>query len=126
VTTSLRRAAALIGSALLMALPLVVAQAREPESTRTIDVVLSRYVFSPEHIEIGLGERVRLNVVSVDGAHGLQVKELGLDVRVPARGKPVTVEVTAKKAGTFQINCSEYCGSGHGRMKAWLIVAPGR
>jgi len=36
----------------------------------------------------------------------------------------MTVELTPKEAGTFEITCSEYCGSGHGRMKAWLIVTP--
>jgi len=37
----------------------------------------------------------------------------------------VSVELTPTKVGTFQITCSEYCGSGHSRMKAWLIVTPG-
>jgi len=68
---------------------------------------------------------VRLNVVSADGTHGFQVKELGLNTRIPAGGRTMTVELTPKEAGTFEIKCSEYCGSGHGRMKAWLIVRPG-
>ncbi|RPI55729.1 MAG: cytochrome c oxidase subunit II [Acidobacteria bacterium] len=111
---------------LLLASSLVIAQAHEAaNSTRTIDVKLSRFAFSPERIEIGLGERVLLNVVSVDGVHGFQVKELGLNVRIPAGGKTVTVELTPKTAGTFEITCSEYCGSGHSRMKAWLVVTPG-
>ncbi len=117
-------AAGFIGSVLLVLL-LIVAHAREPDSTRTIDVTLSRYAFSPERIEVRRGERVRLNVVSVDGTHGFQVKEFGLNVRTPIRGRTVTVDLTPKEAGTFQINCSEYCGTGHSRMKAWLIVTPG-
>jgi cytochrome c oxidase subunit II len=111
---------------LLLALPLVVALApHASDSTRTINVRLARYTFSPERIEVRLGERVRLNVVSADSAHGFQVKELGLNARIPAGGKTVTVELTPKEAGTFEIKCSEYCGSGHGRMKAWLIVTSG-
>jgi heme/copper-type cytochrome/quinol oxidase subunit 2 len=124
-TAFITGAAGFIGSVLLLALPLVVAQAPETDSTRTIDVTLSRYAFSPERIEVRRGERVRLNVVSVDGTHGFQVKEFGLNVRTPIRGRTVTVDVTPKEAGTFQINCSEYCGTGHSRMKAWLIVTPG-
>jgi heme/copper-type cytochrome/quinol oxidase subunit 2 len=54
------------------------------------------------------------------------VKALGLNARVPTRGKTVTVELTPKAAGTFEITCSEYCGTGHSRMKAWMIVTPGR
>jgi len=124
VTALLTSATGLIGSALLLALPFVVEQGGT-DSVRTIDVKLSRFAFSPERIEVRLGERVQLNIVSVDRAHGFQVKELGLNVRAPTRGKTVTVEVTPKEAGRFQINCSEYCGTGHSRMKAWLIVTPG-
>jgi cytochrome c oxidase subunit 2 len=111
---------------LLLALPVVVALGpHAADATRTIDITLSRYAFSPERIEVRLGERVRLNIESIDGTHGFQVKELGLDVRIPADGKAVTVEVTPKEAGTFTIRCSQYCGRGHGRMKATLIVTPG-
>jgi heme/copper-type cytochrome/quinol oxidase subunit 2 len=36
----------------------------------------------------------------------------------------VTVELTPTEIGTFEISCSTYCGRGHGRMKASLIVTP--
>lgn len=126
VTTVVTKAAGAIGIGLILALPLVLAQAQETDSPRTIEVKASRFAFSPERIELGLGERVRLNVVSLDSTHGFQVKELGLNVRTPARGRTVTVDVTATKAGTFEVRCSEYCGSGHSRMKALLIVTPGK
>jgi cytochrome c oxidase subunit 2 len=110
---------------LLLASSLVAAQVPEPgESIRTIDVAVERYAFSPERIEVRLGERVRLNVVSTDGTHGFQVRELGLNARIPHGGRMVTIELVPKKAGTFEIQCSEYCGNGHGRMKAWLVVRP--
>jgi cytochrome c oxidase subunit 2 len=110
---------------LLLALPLVVAVAPQAvDSTRTLDVTVSRYAFSPERIEVRVGERVRLNVVSVDGTHGFQVKALGLNASIPAGGRTVTIELTPREIGTFEINCSKYCGRGHGRMKALLIVTP--
>jgi heme/copper-type cytochrome/quinol oxidase subunit 2 len=52
------------------------------------------------------------------------VKALGLNTGIPADGRAVIVELTPTKAGTFEINCSTYCGRGHGRMKASLIVTP--
>ena len=52
------------------------------------------------------------------------MKALGLNVGSPAGGRSVTVELTPKEVGTFEINCSEYCGRGHGRRKASLIVTP--
>ena len=39
---------------------LAVVRARATDSIRTIDVTLSRYAFSPERIELRLGEPVRL------------------------------------------------------------------
>ena len=114
------------GPMLLLALPFVVALVPEAvDSTRTIDVTASRYAFSPERIEVRVGERVRLSVVSVDGTHGFQVKKLGLNAHIPAGGRTVTVTLTPKEVGTFEINCSEYCGRDHGRLKASLIVTPG-
>jgi cytochrome c oxidase subunit II len=110
---------------LILALPFVVAMGPyAADSARAIDITLSQFAFSPERIEVRLGERLRLNVVSVDHAHGFQVNELGLNARVPAGGRTVTIELTPKRVGTFEITCSEYCGSGHRRMKAWLIVRP--
>jgi cytochrome c oxidase subunit 2 len=125
-TTFITAAAGFIGSVLLVTLSPAVANTRQTDSIRTIDVQLSRYAFSPERIEVRVGERVRLNVVSVDGTHGFQVKELGLKVRVPSGGTAVTVDLAPKEAGTFQVSCSEYCGSGHRRMNASLIVTPGK
>ena len=123
VTTLVTTAAALVGRTLFLLLTLV-AQTLDVQPVRSIDVTLSRYAFSPERIEVRLGERIVLNVRSLDGAHGLQVKELGLDARVVGRGRPVSIVLTPQKAGTFQIACSEYCGIGHSRMKASFIVTP--
>lgn len=114
----------LIGSVMLLAFPLVPQPADTGASIRIIDVTISRYAFSPERIEVRVGERVMLNLLSVDAVHGFQVKELGLNARTPARGR-TAIELTPKTAGTFRITCSEYCGSGHSRMRAWLIVTPG-
>ena len=108
----------------LLALLITVVQARTTDSIRTIDVTLSRYAFSPERIETRVGEPVRLNIVSTDGTHGFQVRGLGLNVRVPAGATAVTIDLTPREAGTYRISCSEYCGTGHSRMQASLIVSP--
>lgn len=123
--TGKERKAKRFAPTLLLALPLLVTLVPEAvDSTRNIDVTVSRYAFSPERIEVRLGERVRLNVVSLDGTPGLQVKALGLNAGIPGGRSSVTVELTPKEVGTFEINCQRYCGRGHGRMKASLIVTP--
>ena len=75
----------------------------EGKTSVTTFVTVSRYAFSPERIEVRVGERVWLNVVSVDGAHGFQVKALGLNAGIPADGRTLTVELTPKEVGTFEI-----------------------
>ena len=109
---------------LLLTLLVALAQARAMDPIRTVDVALSRYAFSPERLELRVGEPVRLKITSSDGAHGFQVKALGLKVHVPIGGTAVTIDLTPKEAGTYRISCSEYCGIGHSRMQAWLIVSP--
>ena len=112
-------------SMLLLACPLVVTLALEAAvSARTIDIRLSRHGFSPERIEVRLGERVRLNVASIDGTHGFRVRALGLNARIPDDGRTVTLLLTPRETGTFQITCSESCESGHSRMTDSLVVTP--
>jgi cytochrome c oxidase subunit 2 len=123
-TNTLMTAAACVGCVVLAALSVAVAQTAEPDPIRTIDVALSRFAFEPERIEVRVGERVRLDIRSMDSAHGFQVKELDLDAHLPAHGHTV-LELTPKRAGEYHIACSEYCGIGHSRMKARLIVTPG-
>ena len=67
------------------------------------------------------GEPVRLVVRSREGTHGFSIPKLKVDVLVPKTGDAVTVEFTAPPAGRYEIACSEFCGSGHGQMKAALI-----
>lgn len=74
------------GPTLLLAVPFLVALVPEAvDSTPTIDCGAP---FSPARIEVRAGQRVRLNVVSVDGTHGFQVKALGLDAGIPAGAGP--------------------------------------
>jgi heme/copper-type cytochrome/quinol oxidase subunit 2 len=52
--------------------------------------------------------------------HGFAIPDLKIDVQIPRSGN-VVVEFTAPRAGRYEIACSEFCGSGHGQMKAALI-----
>ncbi len=96
-----------------------------PSSTpRAFQVTASRYKFEPEILQVTEGDRVRLTLHSTDTQHGFTIKKLNVKVAVPKTGEPVTVEFVAGKAGTYEFKCSEYCGSGHGRMKGQIVVMP--
>ena len=95
-----------------------------PPPPRAIEMVASRFKFEPETLEVKQGDRVRLTLRSTDTAHGFVIKQLKVKVAVPKTGEPVTVEFVADRPGTYEFKCSEYCGSGHGRMKGQLVVMP--
>jgi cytochrome c oxidase subunit II len=86
-----------------------------------LQIVASKFMFEPSTIQVTAGESVRLVVRSKEGTHGFSIPKLRIDVRVPKTGDAVIVEFTAPPAGRYEIACSEFCGSGHGQMKAALI-----
>jgi cytochrome c oxidase subunit II len=90
-------------------------------SIHEIQITAGRYAFDPVTIQVNAGETVRLVIRSTDGVHGFAIPKLKIDVPVPKGGDPATVEFTAPAAGRYEIACSEFCGSGHGRMKAALL-----
>jgi len=86
-----------------------------------IQIVASRFTFEPAIVQVVAGEAVRIVVRSKDGTHGFSIPKLRIDLRIPDTGDPVTAEFTAPAAGEYEIACSEFCGRGHGQMKAALV-----
>jgi heme/copper-type cytochrome/quinol oxidase subunit 2 len=90
-----------------------------------VQVLAGKFAFDPPAIQVTSGEPVRLVIRSKDTVHGFSIPKLKIDVRVPKGGSPVIVTFVAPPPGRFEIACSEFCGSGHGQMKAALIsMAP--
>jgi cytochrome c oxidase subunit 2 len=86
-----------------------------------MQIVASRYTFEPATIQVMAGEPVRVVVRSKDGTHGFAIPKLKIDLQIPDSGDAVTAEFTAPAAGEYEIACSEFCGRGHGQMKAALV-----
>lgn len=113
------------GATALAAVLMVTGTAAADRPIHEIQITASRYAFDPVTIQVTAGEPVRVVIRSTNGVHGFSIPKLKIDVQVPKSGDPVTVEFTAPAAGRYEIACSEFCGSGHGQMKAALIsVAP--
>lgn len=85
-----------------------------------VQVVAKQFTFEPAVIQVSEGEPVRLVIHSADRVHGFSIRNLNIDVQIP-RGGDVVVEFTAPREGRYEIACSEFCGSGHGQMKAALV-----
>jgi len=92
-----------------------------PGELKEFRITARQFQFEPATIEVNKGDQVRLIVTSADVPHGFAIKEYGINERLEA-GKPVTIEFTADKEGTFTTFCSVFCGSGHSGMKGQLVV----
>ena len=102
-------------------------QVRGSGDIKTIDVTASRFQFEPATISVSQGDNVRLRLHSADRSHAFAIKAFRVKALIPKGGETVTVEFVADQAGTFAFTCSEYCGTGHSRMKGKLVVlAPGK
>lgn len=97
--------------------------AADAPETRRFEVTASRYQFDPARIEVRQGDVVDLVLRSADTDHGIAIKAYAVQVAIPKGGETVGVSFVASRAGTFLIECSEYCGSGHKRMRGELVVA---
>jgi plastocyanin len=86
-----------------------------------IQLWATQYAFEPATIEVTAGESVRLVIRSKDVVHGFSIPGLKIEARIPADGEPAIVEFIAPPPGHYEIACSEYCGAGHGQMKASLV-----
>jgi cytochrome c oxidase subunit 2 len=91
---------------------------------RQFEVTASRFKFEPDTLEVTEGDRVLVIIRSTDVEHGFAIKKLKVKAEIGKTGDPVRVEFVARKAGTYEISCTEYCGMGHSRMKGKLVVAP--
>ena len=85
-----------------------------------VQVVANKFAFEPAVIQVTAGEPVRLVIHSADRVHGFSIRDLHIDAQIPRSGN-VVVEFTAPGTGRYEIACSEFCGSGHGQMKAALV-----
>jgi cytochrome c oxidase subunit 2 len=92
-----------------------------PSDIREFNVNAFRFGYEPSIIKIKKGDKVRINVNSIDVPHGFAIDEYNINLYLDGL-KTQTVEFIADKAGTFPIYCSVVCGSGHSSMRGKLIV----
>jgi heme/copper-type cytochrome/quinol oxidase subunit 2 len=90
----------------------------------TIDIVASNWKFTPNTIQLHVGQETTLHVTSSEGVHGLQSDDLGIPMTMLAPGSPKNVEVTAKKPGKYVLHCAIVCGAGHANMTLTVNVVP--
>lgn len=78
--------------------------------------------FSPDHLQLRVGETVRLRISSPDVVHGLTIPGLGVNVDEIYPGKVVEVDLMPTKSGRYAFACTRWCGVDHWRMRGVIDV----
>jgi cytochrome c oxidase subunit 2 len=78
----------------------------------------TNFSFDKTEYRVKKGEPVTITLDNSQGIHGAAIKDF--DINLNNGNKTVTF--TPDKTGSFSINCSIMCGSGHSSMKSTLIV----
>ena len=76
--------------------------------------------FSPDRLEVRVGDLVKLTLDSKDIPHSFAIDEYRIVRRIPA-GASTTFEFRADRAGTFRFYCNLSDGN-HGPMEGQLVV----
>jgi len=109
------------GALLLAGVPLLVRGAAA--APRVIKVSARRFVFTPDHIPMRVGEQVVFELTVEDTFMGFNVPDLGVRADL-IPGQTVRLPAVARKAGSFTFLCDVFCGSGHENMHGIIEVLP--
>ena len=101
-----------------------------PENARTVYVVAKQWMWKFQHLggqreintlHVPVGEPVKLVMISQDVIHSFFVPAFRIHMDLlPGRYTSVWFEAT--KPGVYDLSCSEYCGTGHSRMRAKVVA----
>ncbi|MEF3306177.1 cupredoxin domain-containing protein [Paenibacillus sp. GYB003] len=86
-------------------------------ATGELKITATNWKFDKTEYRVKQGETLKVTLDSKEGAHGIKIDKLGVDV-----GTNQSKDVTFDKKGEYTIICSIPCGAGHAKMTAKLIV----
>jgi cytochrome c oxidase subunit 2 len=92
-----------------------------PEPPRRIEIVASRFSYTPNEIILKKGEPVVLVFRSTDVTHGLKLEEMNIKSEIK-KGKDTEIMLTPAEVGHFVGKCAHFCGKGHGSMTLQINV----
>lgn len=86
-------------------------------ATKSVTINASNWKFDQTEITANVGDTINLTLKNTDGAHGLAIEDLGVNIK-----NNQTAEIKLDKAGTFEYHCSVQCGQGHDNMTGVIVV----
>lgn len=111
--------AVLAAVVLLAPLPLHAAR----PAVRHLRLEARSFAFEPGVIRVNQGDRVILELESMDVTHSLYLDDYGLEV-VSEPGRTARLEFVADRVGKSKFRCSIACGTMHPFMVGELVVTP--
>ena len=112
----------LMGAAGALALGSMLAFAQDKPTARVIKVVAKKFEFVPGEIHVKKGETVILQFTAPEVPMGFNLADFGVRTDI-VPGRPVTLQLTPAKTGSFTFVCDVFCGSGHEDMSGTLVVS---
>lgn len=107
----------------LLGAPGAASEDKSEKADRVIAIVAERFTFVPSQIKLKQGEVVELRIRSLDTNHGFHIRDAGVNVIVPKRGKgDARILFRAQRVGVFPFECSKACGAGHTIMRGRIVV----
>ncbi len=121
ISPALRNAVFLAAALLVAFAPLPLSQT--PPAERTFQIDASQFAFAPAVLTVNPGDRVTIELTSLDVVHGLYLD--GYDLQISADpGQTATMTFVADRAGSFRFRCAATCGDLHPFMIGKLRVGP--
>ena len=93
----------------------------EDDGTQHISMLAMKFDYLPDTVTVKRGKPVMLELSTLDRIHGFDAPGLGLQADI-APGAPTILRFTPQNAGTYNLHCDNFCGSGHEGMTGRIIV----
>ena len=78
----------------------------ETDADKVVEVTANNYSFSPNVIVVETGQKVRIELISIQGTHDWVVDEFDAATPIVAAGAKNSVEFVADQSGEFEFYCS--------------------
>jgi cytochrome c oxidase subunit 2 len=118
---SMRRSFWLGGAALAVLAAGGLAAATSADEPRVVKLQVKKFEYIPPSITLKKGEPVILELTTLDRLHGFVVQDLQLHADIPPN-KTVRIPLTPEAAGTHEIACDIFCGTGHESLRGTIVV----
>lgn len=108
----------------MFALALAAGCAKKPENVtpRVVAVTMKKGDIEPKEIRAKQGEKVKLNVTTLDVQHGFEVPDLKISEPVNPGQPAAEIALDTSRAGTYKVECGVMCGAHHDDMRAKIVV----